>query len=135
MRNLKSLVLLFSIVAVLAVGCKKEDHDHDHDDIKISFVSPGDGEVIDNSNIVKVDIRIESEHELHEIEIEMYAHGVEELKLIDEDLHVHENEYVFYQELDLSLFPSGTHFHLNVTVCEDHDCEKTHKKGIEFSLR
>ncbi len=133
MRNLKNLVLLLSIVSILATACKKDDHHHD--DVKITFVSPKDGDQIENKNNVKVDIRFESEHELHEIEIEMYAHGAEELKLIDEDLHVHEKEYTFNHELDLSLFPSGTHFHINVTVCEDHDCEESHKKGIEFSLK
>lgn len=132
MRNLKSLFLLLSIVALLASGCKKDDHS---EDIKITFVSPKDGDALDNKNNVKIEIRFESEHELHEIEIEMYAHGAENFKLIDEDLHVHEKEYSFHHELDLSQFPAGTHFHLNATVCEDHDCKETHKSGIEFSVR
>lgn len=137
MKNEKGLLFGLLALGILTwTGCDKEEHDHhDHNDITIHILKPSPDEVVADPSNVEIHIEFEATEGLEEIEIVLYAHEEHENKIIDFDIHTHENTYEFREEADLSSYPSGTEFHLEVSVCEDHDCTESIHKHLNFSLQ
>lgn len=152
----KVLLPLLAIAIVGVVGCQKEgctdetatnyDADakkddgscvfEDHDHVHIHFEQPTNGQKIAlaNAQMVPIHIHFESEAELHDIEIELHPEGDESNLIIAFDNHVHANEYMFIDTVDLSGFDIGDEFHLGASVCTDHDCEEPETADIHFEL-
>lgn len=133
MKNLFLASLALSVLSI--VGCDKEDkHHHDHNDITIDVLKPMQDEVITDASEVYIHINFSASEGLEEIEIVLYAHG-EEDKIIDFDIHTHDTTYEFLENVDLSSYPAGTEFHLEIDVCEDHDCTEKAHKHLNFKLQ
>ena len=134
MKNLLMAALALGVLSI--IGCDKDDdHDHDHNDITIDILEPMQDEVIADASDVHIHINFSATEELEEIEIVLYAHGEEEDKIIDFDHHTHDKTYEFKQDVDLSSYPAGTEFHLEIDVCEDHDCTEKVHKHLDFKLQ
>lgn len=135
MKFLKNLFFLLLAVglATAVASCDKDDDD-DKNKITISILEPKANEVISNPADVHIHIEIEASDENHEVEIVLYAHGDSNNKIIDFDQHAHDKKIVFAQDVDLSSFPAGTEFHLEVEACIDEDCTKKEDKHIDFSI-
>lgn len=117
------------------VACEK-DKDHDHDnEITIRILEPTAGEVITNAADVHIHIEVEATEDNHDIDIVLHPEGDTGNKIIDQHLHEHEKVITFEQDIDLSSFPAGTAFHLEVEACKDHDCEETEFADVEFSIQ
>ena len=126
-------ILFISIGLFLTSGCDKQDDEVS--DIQIRFMQPTQGAVIANPSNVQIRIIVEAEPENHDIEIVLYPHNDSNNKIIDWDTHTHDEVIEFNQTVDLSSFPSGTIFHLDVEACRDEGCEHKVTGGIEFSIQ
>lgn len=137
MKMLKhSWLLAFALSALLFTACDKDDEDHDHGDnkITINILEPGNGEVMANPAEVHIHIEVEATDENHDIEIELHPEGDVSDKILDVKLHKHDQKIDFEQDVDLSSYPAGTEFHLEVKACLDHDCDETERADVEFKI-
>lgn len=135
--KIKNLFLLiFALGALTFLGCNDDDDDHDHgdNDITITFLEPGDGETVADASDVHIHVRVEASDENHELEIKLHPDDDVSDLIIDFDQHTHDKVVDFEQDIDLSAYPAGTKFHLEVEACKDHDCEDTVFADIEFSI-
>jgi len=140
--NIKMKFLKLSIITLLTLGmfglgsCKDDDDDHDdHDhEVTIEIVSPANEATISDCSNVTVEVNIITEDEVHEAEIVLHPESDTSDKIIDFDEHSHESSVEFNQSVDLCGYDAGTCFHLEVSVCKDHDCEETETEEVEFCL-
>ena len=139
MKMLKySFLFILALSVTVFTGCDEEDdhdHDHDHNEITINILEPGPDEVVADASDVHVHIEIEATDVTHDIEIVLHPDGDVSDKILEEELHNHEPKATFEQDLDLSSYPSGTKFHLEVEACKDHDCEEREFADVEFSIQ
>lgn len=133
--SFKWLTLSFLSVMVLLSSCNKDDDDHDDNEITISILEPTSGEAFADASEVHIHIEIEATDENHEVEIKLHPEGDVNDLILDYDEHSHDQTIEFEQDLDLSSYPSGTEFHLEVEACVDHDCEETETADVEFSIQ
>ncbi|MGB0430107.1 MAG: hypothetical protein ACPGLV_06500 [Bacteroidia bacterium] len=128
MRSLFSVLALTTVLFFAACG--------DSHNVEIHFHNPTNGAVVPvaNASALTIDIDFSSDEELHDIEIKLYPSAAPDDLIIDYDGHVHESEYVFEQDVDLSSFDSGTSFAIQVTVCENHDCTVSKIQEILFTI-
>jgi hypothetical protein len=133
--NLRFLFLLLGgLTALSFAGCDKDD-DHDDNEITIRILEPAANAVIEDAANVNIRVEVEATDENHGVEIVLYPDGDPNNKLLDSDLHEHDELLSFEQGIDLSSFPSGQKFHLNVEACVDHDCEEKKTAEVEFSIQ
>ena len=126
---------LYYLFAFLSIGiffssCEKEKHNH----ITITIEEPVDGETVSDCADVHIHVDFDAEEENHEIEVILHPEGDVEDKIIDYDEHAHDQVITFDQSVDLCSYPAGTCFHLEVSACEDHDCEETVTADAEFCI-
>jgi hypothetical protein len=138
--NLKNfLLLLFAFGALTFTACNDDDDDVEPtpavNEITIRFLEPTADEVIADASDVHIHIEIEATDENHEVEIVLHPDGDLDDKIIDFDKHEHDQLITFEQDIDLSAYPSGTKFHLEVEAYKDHDGEEKEKADIEFSIQ
>lgn len=121
--------------AILFTGCDKEDDDHhDHNHTEITILSPSDNETVADPTNVKIHVKFEADEELHDIEIKLHPEDDAADLIIDFDGHSHEKTYEFETTVNLSAYPAGTTFKLNVDACEDHECSEKENKHIHFKI-
>ena len=139
MKMLKnSWLMAFALSALVFTACDKDDDDHDHDHgdnkITINILEPGNDETVADASDVHIHIEVEATDEAHDIEIELHPEGDVSDKILNEKLHKHDQKVVFEQDLDLSSYPAGTEFHLEVKACADHDCDEAEFADVEFKI-
>ncbi len=131
-------ILLFALTALTFTACEDDDHDHDHDhgdnEITINILEPGNDETVADASDVHIHIEIEATDVNHDVEIVLHPDGNLDEKILEEKLHDHDKKVSFEQDLDLSSYPAGTKFHLEVEACKDHDCEEREFADVEFSI-
>jgi hypothetical protein len=112
------------------------DDDEPIPTIEIEFEEPTAGEVVADASDVHIHIHLHAMNgaEVGDLEVELHPDDDASDKIIEYDEHIHMEEYDFEQDIDLSGYPSGTEFHLEVKVCGDHDCELSASDDIEFSI-
>lgn len=134
--SLKKLSFLFvmGIGLVSFFSCEDHDDDDKNNAVTIEIVSPTDGSKAANARSVEVYVKFSASVEMHELEIKLHPDGNSSNNIIDFDKHTHDKTYEFKETVDLSSFPAGTVFHLEVESCEDHDCAKVKKAEAEFSI-
>lgn len=134
-KNLSLLILAFG--ALLFTGCDDEDDDHMHGDneITINILEPGPDEVVADASKVHIHIEVEASDENHNLEVVLHPDDDIDDKIIDFDQHSHDKVISFEQDVDLSDYPAGTEFHLEVEACKDHDCEEKEFADVEFSIQ
>jgi hypothetical protein len=136
MKMLKySWLFMLALAVTVFSGCEDDDHDHDHgdNDITISILEPGADEVVADASDVHIHIEIEATEDNHDIDIILHPDGDVSDKIIETNLHEHDQKVSFEQDVDLSSYPAGTKFHLEVEACKDHDCEEKEFADVEFS--
>lgn len=135
MSTFKSLVFL--LLLGVSVGSISSCHDHDDDEnntVTIDIVTPKDGTKAANAKTVEVHVKFSASVEMHELEIKLHPDGNSTNNIIDFDKHTHDKTYEFKETVDLSSFPAGTKFHLEVESCEDHDCKQVKVAESEFTI-
>jgi hypothetical protein len=132
----KAFSLILVLGALFITACDNDDEDsHGNNEITINILEPGPDEVIANAADAHIHIEVEASEENHNVEIVLHPEGDLDDKIIDFDKHEHDQKIVFEQDVDLSGYPSGTEFHLEVEACKDHDCEEKEFADVEFSIQ
>ena len=128
---------LFYLLAILSFGMVISScgDDEEGNEITITIEEPLDDETISDCGDVHIHVEITASDENHEVEIVLHPEGNTEDKIIDFDMHAHDQVITFEQEVDLCSYPAGTCFHLEVLACTDHDCEETETEDVEFCLQ
>lgn len=125
-------ILLMAMLAMFVwTGC---DNNNMVNEIEIEFEDPMPGSTVADASRVEFHIHFTSTDELHDIEIKLHPDNDVGDLILDEDIHSHEMEYIFEDVRDLSAYPAGTKFHLEVEVCADHDCSEVKKSDMEFFI-
>jgi len=132
-------ILLFALSALTFTACDnddEDDHDHMHGDneITINILEPGNDEVVADASDVHIHIEVEATETNHNVDIILHPDGDIDDKIIEQNIHEHEQKVDFEQDVDLSSYPAGTKFHLEVEACKDHDCEDREFADVEFSI-
>ena len=118
-----SWLLMLALAVTVFSGCDEDDdHDHSDNDITINILEPGADEVVADASDVHIHIEIEATEDNHDIDILLHPDGDVSDKIIETNLHEHDQKVSFEQDIDLSAYPAGTKFHLEVEACKDHDC-------------
>ena len=112
-----------------------DDDDDVNNTITITIEEPLNGETITDCSQVHVHVDFVASDENHEVEVVLHPEGDVNDKIIDIDMHGHDQEITIEQEVDLCSYPAGTCFHLEVQACIDHDCEQTENAEVEFCLQ
>ena len=132
---LRWFVFLLLSTMIVFGACEKEKEEHGDNEITINILKPTTGEVLTDATNVHIHIEIEATDENHEAEIILHPDGDVSDLILDYDEHSHDKVIRFEQDLDLSSYPSGTTFHLEVEACVDHDCEEKERADVEFSIQ
>ncbi len=138
MKNLKfHYILVFAALSLFIVSCDKDDDDSSGTENKITITidEPIDGETISDCADVHIHIDFDATIENHSVEVVLHPEGDTSDKIIDFDLHDHDKEIKFDQEVDLCSYGAGACFHLEVEACVDHDCEEKATAEVEFCIQ
>ncbi|MCB0638604.1 MAG: hypothetical protein KDC54_18365 [Lewinella sp.] len=128
------LWLALATTALLFSACEKEE-EHGDNEVTIRILEPADNEVVADASLVHLHLEVEATDENHDIDIALYPVGDSGNKIIDQNIHDHDKLITFEQDVDLSGFPSGTAFLLEVEACTDHDCAQTEFADVTFSIQ
>lgn len=134
LKNPWILLLALTVLTFTACDDKEDDHLHDDNEITINILEPGDDETIADAADVHIHIEIEATAENHNVDIILHPEGDLSDKIIEQNIHEHDKKLSFEQDIDLSSYPAGTEFHLEVEACKDHDCEEKVFEDVEFSI-
>lgn len=127
----------YFILCLLSVGLfitSCGDPEEDENQITITIDEPLDGDVISDCSEVHIHVDVVATVENHEFEVVLHPEDDTSDNIIDFDLHDHDKELNFEQEVDLCSYAAGTCFHLEVVACVDHDCEESVFAEAEFCL-
>jgi len=136
-------VLLFSFLAlgILFSACSDDDddnHNHNHDNCKESIsienLEPINNETVASPDDVHIHVRVSADCDFHKVEIELYPTNDPSDLILDFEEHAHSSSYDFERDLDLSGYPAGTEFELDVEVYTDHDGSEYIEKEIDFRI-
>jgi len=124
----------FSFMFLVFAGFGCHGHDDGNNAIQIDILRPGEGEVIVNPSKTDLWVNFNATGELHEIEIELYQKDERDEKIFYFEKHVHEKTFEFRESIDLSSFPKGTSFDLEIKACLDEKCTTFIEEEITFSI-
>lgn len=124
------VLLMLISAAFLYSGCNKEDAN----EITISILKPTPDQVVANAGAVELHVKFEASVENHNVAVLIHKDGVASDVAFEWDLHDHDKVLELKETIDLSSYPSGTRFHMEVEACKDHDCEQKVFEDIEFSI-
>ena len=115
---------------------EEDDHEDEHTEATISFLSPTANDSITDATQTHIHIQVTVEEELHEIYVYLQVEGDSSYIAPFGPMTVHEHATTvdIEEDIDLSSYPAGTEFHLEVEACEDHDCEEKETQHIHFSI-
>ncbi|WCL82455.1 hypothetical protein PPO43_04995 [Saprospira sp. CCB-QB6] len=127
-------VLLFGFSS-----CEKDeddDHDHDHAEVSINILSPTNDSTVTDPSQTHIHVQVTSDEDLHDIYVYLQVEGDSSYIAPFGPMTVHEHATTvdIEEDIDLSSYPAGTEFHLEVEACEDHDCEEKETQHIHFSI-
>jgi len=96
MKKLQFFYLLpLLCLGLMMTSCNDDDDDHDDDNdnmITITIDEPLDGEIITDCSDVHIHIDIVASDENHEVEVVLHPEGDVENKILDIDMHDHDQE-------------------------------------------
>jgi hypothetical protein len=129
MKKIILSVLGISLSAIVFFSCTKE-----HNHVNIEFLSPVDNATVADPSTVNLKIKFTAEVELEGIEVKLMedSTGASIAPFNPMNIHEHVKEYTLDETVNLSSYPAGTEFHLDVTACENHDCSEKVTKSIHF---
>lgn len=108
------------------------------EDVNINFVYPTNGQQIDLADAEEFEFKVvvTADKDLHDIFFRAFPTENPSDMVVDIKRHRHDTEIEITQVRDLSAYPSGTEFTIEVDVCIDHDCDKTPvQESITFSVQ
>lgn len=123
--------MAFCLFLLGTIGCDKESN------ITITFEEPTNEATVSDPKDVHIHIDVSSDEEFDVFRVTLENETTEKTiaPLNPFEKHVHGKTYEFEQEMDLSSYPSGTEFHLEVEICKDHDCKEIAKtEAIHFKI-
>ena len=129
MKLLKTFALSIMLLTILS-SC----HKHEDIDVTIDIISPVANQVMTNPAEVLFNIIFTASGELHDIEIKVYPKDNPQDLILDFDLHEHKKVYEFTETRDLSSYPEGTTFVLEVDAYRDEEGTKKETQKIEFRI-
>lgn len=138
MLSLKNIGFLLLAFPLVFVACDNDDDHPHHDDneITINFITPENDQVISmeeaDSLLIKLEVLATDEN--HDIYIELHPENDVSNIILDLHFHLHDPNFEFSEPVDLSDFPSGTEFHLEVRAALDHNGDHHERADIEFSI-
>lgn len=117
-------------LTLLFVSC----HKHEDIDVEINVVSPAAGQVVVNPQTTLFQIVFTGSGELHDIRIKVYPKNNPADRVIDFDQHEHTRTYTFSETRDLSLYPAGSIFVLDIEADKDEEGKEIKSLKQEFSI-
>lgn len=111
-----------------------EEMEEENNVVTITIDEPLNEAVITDCTEVHIHVDVVATVENHEFEVVLHPEDDTSDRIIDFDLHDHDKELTFDQEVDLCSYAPGTCFHLEVVACVDHDCEMSEFAEAEFCL-
>ena len=130
-------IVLFALSMFTFTACDDDDDDdhmHGENDVTINILEPGDDETVADASDVHIHIEVEATDEVHNVDIILHPDDDISDKILEKNIHDHDPKVEFEQDIDLSDYPAGTEFHLEVEACKDHDCEEMVFEDVEFSI-
>lgn len=123
MKNL-FIPFLFLIFVIQLTSCSDEDV---LEDVSINFIYPTNGQQIDLADTEEFEFKVlvTADKDLHDIFFRAFPTENPSDMVVDIKRHRHDSEIEIFQVRDLSAYPSGTEFTIEVDVCIDHDCSET----------
>ena len=129
-----TFILALGLVSLMVTSCGEDETPSPDNVVTITILEPASDEVVSDASDVHIHIEIEATDENHNYEIELHPEDDVNDLILAIDKHEHDQKIEFEQEVDLSSYPAGTEFHLEVTACQDHDCEDKVFADVEFSI-
>jgi len=131
MKTLKSFLFVITFIGTFTLtSCHNDD---ENNEITIEILKPSTN-IVSNKQNVEVHIKFTATGELHDMEVELHPEGDKENKIIQWDKHSHKKSFEFKESRDLSSFPAGTEFHLEVKACKDEKCKDFVVEDFEFKI-
>lgn len=124
------LAIAALLMLVVAAGCGKEEDN----EITINIISPTNDQVVANKSAVLIHVEFDAEVENHNVEVLIHNDDDVNDVAFTWDEHDHDKKIILMETIDLSSYPSGTKFHMEVEACKNHDCKDKVFKDIEFSI-
>lgn len=134
MKPLKFLFLLSLLLGTVWFSGCEDDEIEPENQIEIRILDPTSNDVVADPTMVRIYVEVEATMENHEVEIKLHPTDDEDDRIIYIDLHEHDLLVTFEQTVDLSSYPSGQQFRLEVEACTDHDCLDKASREIVFSI-
>lgn len=113
------------------------DDDDVLEDVTIEFINPTDGQQFDLADVevFVFNAKVTADKDLHDIFFRAFPTNDPSDMIVDRKTHRHDKEIELNYERDLSAYPSGTEFTIEVEVCIDHDCDLTPiQESITFTV-
>ncbi len=130
-----AFLLAAATATVFFTGCSDDDDETSMgNQITINILEPADGEVMADATMVHVHVEFEATDENHNVEILIHKEGDVSDVAFEWDKHEHDQKIIFEEDIDLSSYPAGTEFHMEVEACIDHDCNEKEFADVEFSI-
>lgn len=123
MRKITYLVVLFGLALAVLSSCTKDDDHDEENEITVQFISP-ENETTVVGDEVNIHVRLTATVSLYDVELILHPKNDDSNILLDIDQHQHGMERDLQETVDLSSFPGGTVFVLEVEASlsdDDHD--------------
>jgi hypothetical protein len=124
----------FGILVLLVFGMTLSScHKHDDIEVNIEVVSPADGQLVATPQTTQFTVVFTATGELHDIRIKVYPVNNPDDLIIDFDKHEHKKTFTFSEIRDLSGYPAGSSFNMDIEA--DKDEKGTEKEVRKISFR
>jgi hypothetical protein len=137
--TMKKILLLLLAIAMFTLSACDEDQGHELNRVTITILHPTADQEISivetQTDSVNIHVRFEWDGDEGEsVDIRLWAQSQNNDVIIDFDQHQHNKVFEFQQAVNLSSYPAGTQFQLEIFACEDHDCNSWSVLSQSFRL-
>lgn len=120
-------LFLFTLIGLALTSCDQENR------VVISITSPLNGEEV-SADSCNVEVSIRASEENKDYQLLLYPEDSLNKAILNYTSQDPNPFFVYKKFLDLSSFPSGTKFILNVSACEDDGCASVTQGEIKFMI-
>jgi hypothetical protein len=128
----KIYLLLFALFTFTLFSCKEDKLEA----IDIVFENPVNGQQVPLAEAENFEfvITLSADKDLEEFFVRVYPLNDPTDLIVNASRHTHRKEITVRYTRDLSGYPSGTEFKVEVEACVDHDCSGTIEESITFEV-
>jgi hypothetical protein len=128
---MKDLIILAVLIfSLLIASC----HKHDDIEITIDILSPVANQVVSNPALTLFNVTFTGTGSLHDIEIRVFPENNPSDLIINYDSHEHQATFEFMEVRDLSGYPGGTSFVMEIEAYKDEAAKHKEEKSISFRI-